>query len=304
MIFKSFEEEQNEMNLNMYKYILEGKQKSFPMGFWSGEGDAKLFKKYLLYYIHEVLRYPKDEIPYKKISKQMLLDSKLSGAYRLLFKNRIEVMFQEIFPEAYPYKMPLIHDELWHGTGMWEGYTPLKEIFPKWYFTEHLGLTEDNVVGLIDIANDDEDHLRRITRTKYRSLAQCISYAFPNKSVTEIKKGLKARTTSRVNLRKQSELDPMFEFTVKMAIYQSDRNCYFTNTGCNIHVYEQDNVKKIRIINPDRQPIDREIKFIKKSLFDETVKFSIFKHDVTENEITLTELKELDKLQIDDCNLL
>ena len=304
MIFKSFEEEQNEMNLNMYKYILEGKQKSFPMGFWSGEGDAKLFKKYLLYYIHEVLRYPKDEIPYKKISKQMLSDSKLIGAYKLLFKNRIEVMFQEIFPEAYPYKMPLIHDELWYGTGMWEGCEPLRDTFPKWYFTEYLGLTEDNVVGLIDVANDEEDNFRRIIRTKYRSLAQCISLAFPNKNIDEIKKGIKGRTTSRVNLRKQRELDPMYEFTVKMAIYQSDKNCYFTNTGCNIHVYEQDNVKKIRIINPDRQPIDREIKFIKKSLFDETVKFSIFKHDVTENEITLTELKELDKLQIDDCNLL
>lgn len=47
MIFKSFEEEQKEMQLNMYRYILEGKQKSFPSGYWEEEGDEYQFKEFL-----------------------------------------------------------------------------------------------------------------------------------------------------------------------------------------------------------------------------------------------------------------
>ena len=72
MIFKSFEEEQKEMQLNMYRYILEGKQKFFPSGYWEEEGDEYQFKEFLLYYIHEVLGHPKDEIPYKIISKKLI----------------------------------------------------------------------------------------------------------------------------------------------------------------------------------------------------------------------------------------
>ena len=61
MIFKSFEEEQKELHLNMYKYILEGRQHGFPQGFWYEEGDKDTFKTFLLYYLYEVLNYPKDE---------------------------------------------------------------------------------------------------------------------------------------------------------------------------------------------------------------------------------------------------
>ena len=46
MIFRSFEEEIKEMRLNMYKYILEGKQKCFPSAFWeNGEGNTETFKR-------------------------------------------------------------------------------------------------------------------------------------------------------------------------------------------------------------------------------------------------------------------
>ena len=156
MIFKSFEEEQKELHLNMYKYILEGRQHGFPQGFWHEEGDKDTFKTFLLYYLYEVLNYPKDKIPYKDISKKVISEGKLLSAYQILFEGRIEIMFKEIFPEAYPYKMPHISDELWHGTGIHDGKTPLKNIFPNWYFEEYLGLTEDNVVGLIEL-KDEED---------------------------------------------------------------------------------------------------------------------------------------------------
>ena len=46
MMFKSFEEEQQEMEINMYKYILEGKQHSFPFGYWVETGAKETFKKF------------------------------------------------------------------------------------------------------------------------------------------------------------------------------------------------------------------------------------------------------------------
>ena len=250
MIFKSFEEEQKEMHLNMYKYILEGKQPSFPFGFWGNEGDKELFKTYLLYYIHEVLNYPKEEIPYKLISKKLISEAKLIGAYNKLFENRTEIMFKEIFPEAFPYNMPIISDELWHGTGKWEGCEPLKLTFPAWYIKEHLGLTEDNVVGLIRLVDEiEEDQLyKTIIKNKYRSLASFISVAFPDKDPVVIRKAIKGRTTSRVALKKRLAIDSTIYLKEQIRIFKSDDNCYFTNTGCNIHMYEENGLTKLRIL--------------------------------------------------------
>ena len=295
MIFKSFEEEKADMNLNMYKYILEGKQHSFPMGFWTNEGDAELFKTFLLHYIHEVLGYSKEEeVPYKVITKKLIIDTKLIGAYKILFNNRIDVMFKEIFPEAYPFKMPFIAEELWYGKGMWEGYEPLKDTFPKWYITEHLGLTEDNVVGLIDVANDIVDDYRRIIKAKYRSLAYLIHVAFPNKDIEVIKKGIKSRTTSRVALKKRRAKDPNFEFNIRLQIYTSDNNCYFTNSGCNVYMYTKYGKRNIQIINPDRNPTEREINFIKVKLLGKEHDTFFFDTEIKSNEVILTEVDQVD----------
>ena len=46
MIFKTFEEEIKELNLNMYKYILEGKQTGYPQVF----GLKKEAKKHLKHF--------------------------------------------------------------------------------------------------------------------------------------------------------------------------------------------------------------------------------------------------------------
>ena len=129
MMLKSFEEEQQEMEINMYKYILEGKQHSFPFGYWVETGAKETFKKFLLYYIHEVLGYPKDEIPYHLISKNLIVEAKLISPYKNLFNNRNENLFREMFPEAYPYKMPFITTDLWEGTGEYSGCEPLRDLF-------------------------------------------------------------------------------------------------------------------------------------------------------------------------------
>lgn len=293
MIFKSFEEEQKELHLNMYKYILEGRQHGFPQGFWYEEGDKDTFKTFLLYYLYEVLNYPKDKIPYKDISKKVISEGKLLSAYQILFEGRIEIMFKEIFPEAYPYKMPHISDELWHGTGIHEGKTPLKNIFPNWYFEEYLGLTEDNVVGLIELKDEEDDEesaiYKGIIKNKYRSLAECICCAFPNKDNEAVKLGIKARTTSRVGLKKRREKDPTKELTEKIRIYKSDNNCYFTNTGCNIHMYREDGIEKLRIIHYDRKPTYREIKYIRYKLLDKATKTFYFDIDKYSNEVILIE---------------
>lgn len=293
MIFKSFEEEQRELHLNMYKYILDGRQSGFPQGFWYEEGDKETFKTFLLYYIYEVLNYPKDKIPYKDISKKLICESKLLGAYQILFEGRIEILFKEIFPEAYPYKMPHICDELWHGTGIHEGKTPLKNIFPNWYFEEYLGLTEDNVVGLIELKDEEDDEesaiYKGIIKNKYKSLAECICCAFPNKDKKAVKSGIKARTTSRVALKKRREKNPTEELTEKIRIFKSDNNCYFTNTGCNIHMYRENGVEKLRIIHYDRKPTYREIKYIRYKLLNKTTKTFYFNIDKYSNEVILTE---------------
>lgn len=294
MIFKSFEEEQKELHLNMYKYILEGRQHGFPQGFWYEEGDKDTFKTFLLYYLYEVLNYPKDKIPYKDISKKVISEGKLLSAYQILFEGRIEIMFKEIFPEAYPYKMPHISDELWHGTGIHEGKTPLKNIFPNWYFEEYLGLTEDNVVGLIELKDEEDDDeesaiYKGIIKNKYRSLAECICCAFPNKDNKAVKSGIKARTTSRVALKKRREKNPTEELSKKIRIYKSDKNCYFTNTGCNIHIYIEDGIEKLRIIHYDRKPTYREIKYIRYKLLNKTTKTFYFNIDKYSNEVILTE---------------
>ena len=293
MIFKSFEEEQKELHLNMYKYILEGRQHGFPQGFWYEEGDKDTFKTFLLYYLYEVLNYPKDKIPYKDISKKVISEGKLLSAYQILFEGRIEILFKEIFPEAYPYKMPHISDELWHGTGIHEGKTPLKNIFPNWYFEEYLGLTEDNVVGLIELKDEEDDEesaiYKGIIKNKYRSLAECICCAFPNKDNKAVKSGIKARTTSRVGLKKRREKDPTKELTEKIKIFKSDNNCYFTNTGCNIHMYIEDGIEKLRIIHYDRKPTYREIKYIRYKLLNKTTKTFYFNIDKYSNEVILTE---------------
>ena len=91
-----------------------------------------------------IQKHLKGEIPYEKITKELIKQSRLSVAYNALFDNRLENMFKEIFPEIYPYGIPLMPDELWEGKGYWEGHTPLKETFPKWYIVEHLGLNEEN----------------------------------------------------------------------------------------------------------------------------------------------------------------
>lgn len=294
MIFKSFEEEQKELHLNMYKYILEGRQHGFPQGFWYEEGDKDTFKTFLLYYLYEVLNYPKDKIPYKDISKKVISEGKLLSAYQILFEGRIEIMFKEIFPEAYPYKMPHISDELWHGTGIHDGKTPLKNIFPNWYFEEYLGLTEDNVVGLIELKDEEDDDeesaiYKGIIKNKYRSLAECICCAFPNKDNKAVKSGIKARTTSRVGLKKRREKDPTKELTEKIKIFKSDNNCYFTNTGCNIHMYIEDGIEKLRIIHYDRKPTYREIKYIRYKLLDKATKTFYFDIDKYSNEVILIE---------------
>ncbi|MCI5630616.1 MAG: DUF4046 domain-containing protein [Clostridium sp.] len=293
MIFKSFEEEQKELHLNMYKYILEGRQHGFPQGFWYEEGDKDTFKTFLLYYLYEVLNYPKDKIPYKDISKKVISEGKLLSAYQILFEGRIEILFKEIFPEAYPYKMPHISDELWHGTGIHEGKTPLKNIFPNWYFEEYLGLTEDNVVGLIELKDEEDDEesaiYKGIIKNKYRSLAECICCAFPNKDNEAVKSGIKARTTSRVALKKRREKDPTKELTEKIKIFKSDNNCYFTNTGCNIHMYIEDGIEKLRIIHYDRKPTYREIKYIRYKLLDKATKNFYFDIDKYSNEVILIE---------------
>lgn len=294
MIFKSFEEEQKELHLNMYKYILEGRQHGFPQGFWYEEGDKDTFKTFLLYYLYEVLNYPKDKIPYKDISKKVISEGKLLSAYQILFEGRIEILFKEIFPEAYPYKMPHISDELWHGTGIHEGKTPLKNIFPNWYFEEYLGLTEDNVVGLIELKDEEDDDeenaiYKGIIKNKYRSLAECICCAFPNKDNKAVKSGIKARTTSRVGLKKRREKDPTKELTEKIKIFKSDNNCYFTNTGCNIHMYIEDGIEKLRIIHYDRKPTYREIKYIRYKLLNKTTKTFYFDIDKYSNEVILIE---------------
>ena len=293
MIFKSFEEEQKELHLNMYKYILEGRQHGFPQGFWYEEGDKDTFKTFLLYYLYEVLNYPKDKIPYKDISKKVISEGKLLSAYQILFEGRIEILFKEIFPEAYPYKMPHISDELWHGTGIHDGKTPLKNIFPNWYFEEYLGLTEDNVVGLIELKDEEDDEesaiYKGIIKNKYRSLAECICCAFPNKDNKAVKSGIKARTTSRVGLKKRREKDPTKELTEKIRIFKSDNNCYFTNTGCNIHMYIEDGIEKLRIIHYDRKPTYREIKYIRYKLLDKATKTFYFDIDKYSNEVILIE---------------
>lgn len=292
MIFKSFEEEQKELHLNMYKYILEGRQHGFPQGFWYEEGDKDTFKTFLLYYLYEVLNYPKDKIPYKDISKKVISEGKLLSAYMILFEGRIENLFKEIFPEAYPYKMSFISDELWYGTGIHEGKTPLKDEFPNWYFEEYLGLTEDNVVGLIELKDEDDEEnaiYKGIIKNKYRSLAECIHQAFPNKDIEAIKSGIKARTTSRIGLKKRREKNPTKELTEKIRIYKSDNNCYFTNTGCNIHIYKENGVEKLRIIHYDRKPTYREIKYIRYKLLDKATKTFYFDIDKYSNEVILIE---------------
>jgi len=305
MIFKSFEEEQKEMQLNMYKYILEGKQKSFPSGYWekSGEGDELQFKRFLLYYIHEVLEYPKDEIPYKIISKKLIMEAKLVTPYSILFKNRLEVMFKKIFPEVHPYKMPIICNELWFGKGLWEGEIPLEEAFPKWYIEEHLGLNEDNVVGLIRIVDSQEDDLvyRKIIRSRYRSLASFIHRCYPNKDIEKIKTGIKGRSTSRVALLKRKKINPTIDLTEKINIFKSDDNCYFTNTGCNIHVYNEDGINKLRILNYDRKPTDREIDYIKCNLLGESSKTYCLSTDEYSNDIILIDSASEVNLTSIDC---
>ena len=94
MMFKSFEEEQKEMKINMYKYILEGKQESFPLGYWHNEGDVETFKLFLLYYIHEVLGYPEGEIPYKVITKKLIVEANLLTGYKKLFNHRLPNLFK------------------------------------------------------------------------------------------------------------------------------------------------------------------------------------------------------------------
>ena len=295
MVFKTFEEEQKEMHLNMYKYILDGKQNSFPYGFWNEKGRKETFKTFLLYYLHDVLEYPKDKIPYQVITKVIVYDSKLGTAYKYLFKNRIEVMFKEIFPEAFPYHMPFISDELWNGTGIWSGNEPLKEIFPNWYFKEYLGLNEDNVVGLYNLSNnisEEEEHYRHIAKTKYRSIAECICIAFPNKDIEKVKSGMKSRTTSRVTLEKRRLVDPNYELKQKLILYKSDDNCYFTNTECNIYSYVEDGLRKLKIVNYNRVPTDREIEFIKDKIFGNTLNISHSRAIEYSNEVILIEEKK------------
>lgn len=290
-MFKNFEEDLKEMQLNMYKYILEGKQRCFPSGYWSREGSASHFKMFLLYYVHDVLNYPKDRVPYEIISKKLLTEAKLLTPYRELFGGRLEIMFKEVFPEIYPYEMPIISDELWLGTGIWEGEQPLKDIFPKWYIEEHLGLNEDNVVGLIGVAGAQKDFFKykNIIRGKYRSLSDCIHRCYPNKDLEKIKSGIKGRTTSRVALLKRKTKDPSIDLREKIIIYKSDDNCYYTNTGCNIHVYSENGLSKLRILNPDRKPTYREIHYILNKLTGETEKTYYLNIDQYSNDIVLTE---------------
>lgn len=294
MVFKTFEEEQKEMHLNMYKYILDGRQNSFPYGFWNENGRKETFKMLLLYYLHDVLGHPKDKVPYLTITKTLIDESKLGTAYKYLFKNRIEVMFKEIFPEAFPYYMPFISDELWNGTGMWIEDRPLKEIFPNWYFKEYLGFNEDNVIGLYNLSdniNKEEERYRHIVKTKYRSIAECMCIAFPSKDIEKVKSGIKARTTSRIAQEKKKLIDPNYEFRQKLILYKSDDNCYFTNTECNIYSYVEDGLRKLKIVNYNRMPTDREIEFIKDKLIENILNISYSKVSEYSNEIILIEEK-------------
>ena len=273
MMLKSFEEEQQEMEINMYKYILEGKQHSFPFGYWVETGAKETFKKFLLYYIHEVLGYPKDEIPYHLISKNLIVEAKLISPYKSLFNNRNENLFREMFPEAYPYKMPFITTDLWEGTGEYSGCEPLRDLFPKWYIEEYLGLTEETVFSFIPLPMDcttgDDEIYQRIISNKYKGIVEFLSYAYPNKDRDRIKSIIKGRTTSRVALLKRIAKDTSKENTRQLTLINSDGNCYYTNSGCNIYVYEDNDNLKAKVSHPDRLPTPREIKFISKKILGE-----------------------------------
>ena len=309
MIFKTFEEEKQEMNLNMYKYILDGRQTGYPQGFWNEEGNKETFKTFLLYYLHEVLGYPKDEVPYHIISKSTITEAKLITSYNTLFGGRIEVLFSELFPEAFPFRMPFISDDVWQGTGIWEGHEPLYKSFPKWYFNEYLGLNEENVCVMVAVGDDnllseEDKNYRRIIRNKYRSMHEFISEAFPNKDVKTIKSALKGRITSRSRLIKKREINPNKELTENIDIHQCDQNCYFTNTGCSIYLYEEDGCKKLMIRNFDRKPTYREISYIRYKLLANLSKNFYLDIDEYSNTIILHEEKSEPKYTLDISKLI
>ncbi len=273
MMFKTFEEEIKELNLNMYKYILEGKQTGYPQGFWYEEGSKETFKTFLLHYIHEVLGYPKDEIPYDIITKSIVTEAKLIVGYMTLFDGRVDAMFKEIFPEAFPFKLPFYSDDIWYGKGYWEGHEPLEKTFANWYFKEYLGLTEDNVLSMLFVGDEnalsEEDRkYRLLIRNRYRSMHKAISIAFPNKDIEKVKSALKGRTTSRSGLNRRRKINPKVDLSEPIRIYQCDDNCYFTNTGCGIHLNKENGSQKLMVKHFDRQPTRREIEYIRNKLLE------------------------------------
>ena len=58
-----------------------------------------------------------------------------------------------------------------------------------------------------------------------------------------------------------------FQFSKQSAI-NIPHNCYFTNTGCGIHLNKENGSQKLMVKHFDRQPTRREIEYIRNKLLD------------------------------------
>lgn len=126
-----------EETIKSFNYIINGKQSSYPMGFFNGvKGELKL-KLIFEHYFFSINNYTEEEV-YSKLTGGLLRTLKLEHAVKTVYGTKqIYNIFKTLFPERNTWEFPMIPNKVWTDE--------LKKDFCIWFLEEYNKLSKEKI---------------------------------------------------------------------------------------------------------------------------------------------------------------
>lgn len=143
--------------IEVYKLILSGKPKIFPMHFWEKPDSLKDAREITRYLIEELLKWSEDDIK-NKLTFKILDEYKLGGMFKTLFNNSPYKIINNAYPGKFkPWEMKMSPNKFWNIDTAIEATKWLIEEKLKWTESDiRLKLSQktfvnNNLCGMLDI---------------------------------------------------------------------------------------------------------------------------------------------------------
>lgn len=181
--------------IKTYKYVRDGVQRSYPLGFFSEKGVLKL-KAIMEHYFYEENNFTEDEA-IEIFTNATLGELGLIGALRSVFNkesNRRVKLFEVLFPDKPVWRINIIPKEIWNDE--------TKKDFCIWFLEEHNNFTKETILDEIDteeiLRNIDSIAIRPFR--KFTGISDVISTAY-DMDREQVKSALKSKTTTKTMQR-------------------------------------------------------------------------------------------------------